>query len=313
MTMPPRNRVSLTLIIRFLFCILAGCAGTEKKNSAPPVRIDFAAPAIPVSPDSSGHSSLRVAVSSMISPKETFSYYDELMRYIASRVGKPIEFKQRKTYKDVNLLLETGEVDLAFICSGAYVEEADKSSIEIIAVPVTNGKPLYQAYVITHALSGIERFEDFRGRSFAFTDPLSNTGYLYAVKRAKQMNSSVERFFGKSFYTYAHDNSIQLVAKRTVDGATIDGLIFDYLERFAPERVRGLRIIERSEYYGIPPIVVPKSLPSELKQKLRETLLSIHKDPEGQRILSRLFIDKFTTGRDADYNSIRAVQKFVGQ
>ena len=247
----------------------------------------------------------------MISPKETFRYYEDLFRYIGHRMNVMVEFKQRKTYKDVNLLLETGDVDLAFICSGAYVEEADKSSIEILAVPVTNGKPLYQAYVITHNLSGIERFADFQGRSFAFTDPLSNTGYLYAVKRAKEMNSSVGQFFGKTFFTYAHDYSIQLVAKRTVDGATVDGLIFDYLARFAPERVKNLKIIERSEYYGIPPIVVPKGLSPDLKEKLRDILLSLHNDSEGQQILSKLLIDKFTTGRDADYNSIRSVQKFV--
>ena len=93
------------------------------------------------------------------------------------------------------------------------------------------GKPVYQAYIIANKDSSIEIFEDFNGKSFAFTDPLSNTGRLYAIKRLKEINKTEKDFFSKTNYTHAHDISMQLVSKNIIDGATIDGLIFDYFAK----------------------------------------------------------------------------------
>ncbi len=254
---------------------------------------------------------LNVVIASMISPKETFSYYEELIKYVGDKLNIPIEFKQRKTYREVNEMLSNKEVDVAFICSGPYVEQADKKNIEILVVPVSNGIPAYQAYIIAHVKSQISRFEDFKGKIFAFTDPLSNTGYLYAIKRVKELRTTADKFFSKSFFSYAHDNSIQLVERRTVDGASIDGLVLDYLKKFSPERVKNIKIVEKSELYGIPPFVVPKNIDASTKEKLRNIFLTMHLNYKGKKILDKLLIDKFILGKDSDYNSIRSIQRFV--
>jgi phosphonate transport system substrate-binding protein len=256
---------------------------------------------------------LRVAIASVISPGETFDYYEELIKLVSEKIKIPIEFKQRKTYTEVNQLLEFKQVDLAFICSGAYVDLADKSRIEILVVPVSNGKPFYQSYIITNSNTSINKFEDLKDKSFAFTDPLSNTGRLYAVKRVKESGSDVNTFFSKWMYTYAHDNSIQLVQRNTVDAASVDGLVFEYLKKFTPEKVENIRIIEKSEYFGIPPIVVPSLLDKEIKDKLRTLFLELDKDPVGKKILDKLLIDKFITGKDSDYDSIREMIKIYGK
>ena len=54
----------------------------------------------------------------MISPKETFIYYRQILDYIASGLGRNVELVQRKTYSEVNELIGKGEIDVAFICSG---------------------------------------------------------------------------------------------------------------------------------------------------------------------------------------------------
>ena len=64
---------------------------------------------------------LSVAVAAIISPRETFSYYEDLLKYVSHKIDYKLEFKQRKTYQEVNRLIENNEVDLAFICSGAYI------------------------------------------------------------------------------------------------------------------------------------------------------------------------------------------------
>lgn len=256
-------------------------------------------------------SKLNVAIAAMISPKETFIYYQDLFNFISQKINYHIDIKQRKTYTEINKMLYTREVDIAFICSGAYALAKEKNNIEILAVPVCNGTPFYQAYVITNKNSGIEKFEDFCGKSFAFTDPLSNSGKLYADKRLKDLNTTSESFFASTMYTYAHDLSIQLVSKMMVDGASVDGLIYDYLATFYPERLKNVRIIEKSEYFGIPPVVVPSGLNQNLKKQLRDMFLTLHEDPEGKKILDKLLIDRFIEGNDTDYNSIRQFQNIA--
>ena len=85
------------------------------------------------------------------------------------------------------------------------------------------------------------------------------------------------------------------VAKTLVDGATIDALIWEYYNHKNPVFTSRTRVIKKSEPYGIPPLVASSYLSSELKNRIRLLLLSLHQQPEGQRILSELMIDRFIT------------------
>jgi len=254
---------------------------------------------------------LRVIVSSMISPKETRIYYQDLFTYMSKNLDYNIEFLQRKTYKEVNDLLIDNKVDLAIICSGAYINKSAKDKIEILTVPVVDGKPFYQSFIIVNKDSKIGSFNELKDKKFAYTDPISNSGTLYAKWLVKSLGENVDTYFSKTIYTYAHDISMQLVAKGIVDGASVDGLIFNYIKKHDPERVKNLKIIKKSELFGIPPVVVPDNLDSELKSKLQNLFLNIHKDSLGKSILNKISIDKFIKGKDIDYNNIRIMNSQI--
>ena len=248
---------------------------------------------------------INVAVSAIISPRETFKYYKELFDFISRKTGYKIVFKQRKTYQEVNLMLRESQVDVAFVCSGAYVKEKDVSDIELLVVPVCNGQPYYNAYVIVNKDLNITTFPQLRGHSFAYTDPLSNTGKFYIDKRLSQLNEISSSFFSKTVFTHAHDISMQLVSNKIIDGASVDGLIFEYLAQKYPQRVENLRVIEKSESFGIPPVVVPKNIDPILRKRLKDIFLNMHEIPEGKKILQKIMIDRFIEGNDDSYNSIR--------
>lgn len=244
---------------------------------------------------------LYVAVSTMISPLETFNLYKDVIAYISKKLGVQIEFKQRKTYREVNDLLKENKLDFAFICTGAYLQARNQMPIEILTVPLVNGKPYYQAYVIVNQESEINNLEDLRGKSFAFTDPLSNTGYSYFVNWLKSHNTKPENFFSKTIFTYAHDYSIQAVKRKFIDGATVDGLVYDFLKHFQPELVEGTKIIHKSKDFGIPPFVVQNTLDKKLKERLRNVMLEMHTDPEGKKLLGKIMIDKFILADNSLY------------
>lgn len=252
--------------------------------------------------------SIFVAISSMTSPKETYIYYNELLKYFSEEIGKPVLLRQRKTYNETNMLLKHSKVEFAFICTGAYVDGRNDNYLKLLVVPVINSQPMYYAYIITNKVNDFERFEDIKGLTFAYTDPLSHTGCLYPIKRINELEYRKDNFFSKTIYTYAHDISIDLINKNIVSGASIDGLIFDYLEEFYPEKVKNIKIIEKSDYFGMPPVVVPIDLENYKFIKYQNTLLKMHKSIKGKEILDQLRIDSFIVADDSIYSSAKKLK-----
>jgi len=247
----------------------------------------------------------KVAVGAMISPKETFVSYRQLLDYISGKLGREVELVQRKTYQEINELLGLGQIDLAFICSGPYVTGKEKYGFELLATPQVQGSHFYRSYLIVNKESPFHRLEDLKGRVFAFTDPKSNTGKLVPTYWLTQMGEKPETFFGKTIYTYSHDNSTLAVARALVDGAAIDGLIWEYYHNKNPVFTARTKIIKKSDPYGIPPFVASKNLSQGLKTRIRQLLLSMHEEAEGESILSDLMIDRFVTPKEEWYDGIR--------
>lgn len=257
------------------------------------------------------NNAIKVAISTMISPQRTFTLYIDLINYISKKIGKNVIFVQRKSYHEVNELLESGYIDFAFICSGAYVEAKKKTNLQIIAVPVVNNQPYYYSYIIVPQETQINDLIQLRGKKFAFVDPLSNTGRLYPLYLLKREGLDINGFFGETIYTHSHDRSIELVAQKLVDGASVDSLVWDYYVKDHPEVLEKVKIIHKSRGFGIPPFVSPSSTDVKLRTAIQETLLKMHEDDEGKKILKAIGIDRFQMADDSLYDSLRKMNDFV--
>ncbi|MGD9133590.1 MAG: phosphate/phosphite/phosphonate ABC transporter substrate-binding protein [Desulfobacterales bacterium] len=294
------------LVIVIGLAFLHGC---DKNSDA--VVVDFektVAVERPVSPEPSSER-LRVAIAAIISPKETFVYYRQLLGYIGQKLDREIEFIQRKTYAEINELLAKGKIHLAFVCSGPYVVGKEKYGFQLVATPLVQNSHFYHSYLIVNKTSEFQTLEDLRGKVFAFSDPDSNTGKLVPTYWLSRLGERPETFFNKTIYTYSHDNSILAVAKSLVDGAAVDGLIWEYYHQKNQDFTSKTRIIRKSEPYGIPPMVASSSIPYELMTQIRGLLFSMHEDPRGQAILNELMIDKFIAPNDRWYDSIRKINR----
>lgn len=254
---------------------------------------------------------LKIAVSAMISPKETFDFYKDILSYLSQKIALPIQLVQRKTYEEVNTLLKEQELHAAFVCTGAYVEGHDDFGMELLVAPVAYGKPVYYSYIIVPKESSAQSLSDLRGKTFAFTDPMSNTGKLSPTYMLAMMGEDEDLFFSRVTFTYSHDKSIKAVAEKLVDGAAVDSLIWDYMDRTDPLYTSETKIISQSAPYGIPPVVVPKELDDHLKKELRSIFLHMHEDAEGRKILDKIMIDRFIEISDETYDSVRTMQQWV--
>lgn len=257
------------------------------------------------------HAGLRIGMGAMITPKEGYIYYRQLQEYLEKRLQQHVSLVDRENYDEMNGLLENGSVDAAFVCAGPYVEGREKFGLELLAMPLVNGKPEYFAYIIVPKESPVQKLADLRGKRFAFTDPKSNSGKLVPTYMLARMGETPESFFGAFSYTYGHDKAINAVAQKLVDGASVDSLIYEYMKRKTPDLIARTRIVEKSDPYGIPPFVVRKDLPFGIKEQLRITLTSMHQNPEGKAILQGIMTDRFVAGDDTNYDSIREMNRWI--
>lgn len=257
---------------------------------------------------------LRIAVAPMVSAQGTATAYRAFIEYLSSKLGRPVALVQRRTYAEINELVRVGRVDLAFVCSGAYIEGHRRFGMELLAAPVVAGGSAYRSYIIINRGVHAGGFAELRGMRFAFTDVLSNTGFLYPTYLLRIMNEEAASFFSEVVFTNAHDRSIRAVAEHMVDAAAVDSLVYDQLAAADRSLATATRIIAQSSTFGIPPVVVHPALPAALKDRLRVILIGMHEDPAASAALASLGIDRFTTISDAQYDSVREVaQSALGQ
>ena len=294
--------VFVFLLLTCFVLVATGCGQDDET-----VRVDFSETVDSeeqVHPDQD-KPRLRGAVSAMISPKETFSLYRDILIYVSEQLDMDLEFVQRKTYAEVNEMLGKGQIDLAFLCSGPYVRGKDKHGFRLLAAPEVDGSHYYYSYLIVHKDSPYSSLEDLEGKTFAFTDPDSNTGRLVPSYWVLMTGKDPEEYFSHIIYTYGHDNSIMAVARGLVDAAAVDNLIWDYYDKEGSELTAQTRIIRKSEPYGMPPLVLSPEVEHGLSLKLQQVLLDMHQDEHGNKILDQLLIERFVVPRDSWYDSIR--------
>lgn len=296
-------------VFAVMLLILMAIAGCEKEK---PAKVSLENKEIvKAKAEESKEKHLRVAVGGMITPKAGFVYYRQFLDYIGEKLDMHVDFVDRENYDEINALMKSEDIDAAFVCSGPYIDGHKEFGMELLVAPQAYGETVYYAYIIVHKDSPIKNFGGLRGKSFAFTDPKSNTGKLVPTYMLAKMNETPDSFFNKYIFTQSHDKAIKAVAQGIVDGAAVDSLIWEYANRTKPEFTSKTKIINKSAPYAIPPVTVRSGLKPELKEKLRQIFLNAHEDEKGRQILKGMMIDKFVVISDKAYDSIREMKSWI--
>ena len=262
---------------------------------------------ITVEPIAAKNHKFRFAIASMVSAEETWVTYKELIDYVASHIGDEASMVLRPSYSDVRILLEEKKVDVALVCTGTYITCSRSATIELIAAPEFKNDLKYRCLFVVNKNSAIDNITDLQGRSFAFTDPESNTGCIVPSWVMKKQGTEPKAYFNKIIYTGSHDRSLHAVAKGLVDGAGVDSLVYYSFIETHPEMKGVLRVIWESEPFGAPPVVVPIGLSGSTKEQLREIFLSMSQDAQGRKILDGIGIERFRIPQPDEYNSAHEI------
>ncbi|HZU35609.1 MAG TPA: PhnD/SsuA/transferrin family substrate-binding protein [Gemmataceae bacterium] len=237
-----------------------------------------------------------------------YPVYDCVVRYVGTRLGRPTELVVGTSYDD---LIHDGHA--GFICGLAYIKlrRQHPEALEPLVAPQLagaryQGRPVYFSDVIVHRESPWRTLGDLRGRTWAYNEPDSHSGYGVVEHTLRQLGHSWS-FFGEAVQTGWHERSIRLVRDGFVDASAIDSQVLAVALRDAPELATKLRVIGSLGPSTVQPLVAGRRLSRRVRREIQEVLTEMHAEPAVRRALAHGFVERFVRVNDRSYDDIRAM------
>ena len=219
-------------------------------------------------------------------------------------LGVSVEMEQRRTYKDVTGMLLEGRLDAAWLCGYPYLQH--EKELDVVAVPLWHGRPLYRSYLIVSADDPARGLADLEGDLHAFSDPDSNSGFLVTASDLARIGRRPESFFNRTIFTYAHRNVVRAVSSGLARSGSVDGYVWEVLATMEPQMTRRTKVISKSEWLGFPPICArrDRARAPDLAA-FRKAMLGLRSLPAGRTALDLLQLDGMVPATPGLFDGIK--------
>ena len=151
------KRIVISFFVIFLSVLLFAVLPLVLKNKQEEY-IDFSEVTETVDNSAKDDETLRIGLISVTGDNKSYILEKELANYIGEKLNKKVKLIQKKSYRDINVLLKNNKIDVAFLSTGAYSLYEDKESLELLARP-NRGKTYYHPIVIAKKDSNINSIE----------------------------------------------------------------------------------------------------------------------------------------------------------
>ena len=248
-------------------------------------------------------------------PTDLLATGEEFGKVLAGLTGIPVRVTVASDYAAVIEALRNRTADLAFVHPGGYVLASREAKAVIVAKNLWHGKSSFTARIYVRKDSGLKSLEELRGKTMAFIDPASSSGYIYPmvllIERGLVKNRDPKTFFREVVFAGSHDAGMRALLNGHVDALAS----FDMArEQYLTDPAERERIVFVAETPAIPEagIAARGGLDPATFAKVREALLKIH-GPAYAPLLKRLYeIDGFAPAEDRDYDPVRAAIELLG-
>lgn len=211
--------------------------------------------------------------------------------YLEERLGIEVELFPASDYAGVMQGLLAGQLEYAGLGSsgfaGIYLQ--DPEAVEpLFTTMQIDGSLGYYSMMYTLADSGIESLEDMEGKTLAFADPNSTSGYLVpSFELANEEGIDMENYFAETGFGGGHEQAVVAVLNGQYDaGVTWSSGVGDKAMGYSRGNLRSmvdkdmldmseLNIIWQSNLITNGPNVIRKDLPQELKDMVAGAMLRL--------------------------------------
>jgi phosphonate transport system substrate-binding protein len=232
-----------------------------------------------------------------------------ILAQLEKDLGIKVKSATATDYRGTIEALKFKKAEIGHLGPKSYVEASTNNyaNVEPIAqLQLANGSLGYRSCLIVHADSDIFSPEDMAGKTFAFNDPNSTSGYLVpSAFFMMELGVDPKKHFLKVTFSGSHEASILAVAAKKVEIASTNLPDLQQLTRENKVGRGALRVIWVSKLIPNDPIVVRKDLPASFKSAVQESLTTMRaRNPEAFKEIGA-WLGNFVAADDAKYQVIR--------
>jgi phosphonate transport system substrate-binding protein len=243
--------------------------------------------------------------------------------YLSEQLRIKFKLRTASDYAGIIEAMGAGKVEFAWYGGAGYAAAYDITggNVEALAMDVSSqGNLGYHSVIVVKGDSPFQKLEDLRGKSLAFADPNSTSGYMVPSTLLAQQGllDRAKPFFSTVGFSGSHENGVIAVINGTYDAAATwayDGNEGNLQSMVTKGMIKpdAVRIIWRSPLIPNSPFSAVKSLPDGLKQAFKQALLDFHKkDPARFAQVTKGMFGGFAPAKHEQYQyaiDIREAQK----
>jgi len=235
----------------------------------------------------------------------------EIGQLLQKATGLHFKTSVATSYAAVIEAMGAGKVDIGWLATFSYVLAHDKYGVELLLVVQRFGSPFYRGQIMVRADSGIQDLAGLRGKRFAFVDPASTSGHLYAKTLLMSQGFDPERFFKKTVFVGSHNAVVLSIYKGEVDGgAAYDGSRAAVAKMF-PDVFDKVNVIAYTKEIPNDTVSVRKGLSGDIKMRIRDGLKKVSRSPQGSKVLKQLYGISGFTDLDGLFDPVREAGRLL--
>ncbi len=224
-----------------------------------------------------------------------------LKDYLEARLDVPVSLFPASDYAGVMQGLLAGQLEFAGLGAAGYagIHLQDPDAVEpLMTTMQIDGSLGYYSVMVTQADSGITSIEDMEGRTLAFADPNSTSGFVVPELELRDQlgTEDLETYFESTNFAGGHEQGVVAVLNGQYDAAvTWASGVGDVDEGYSRGNLRSmvdkdmldmseLNVIWQSNLIANGPRVIRSDVPQELKDLVMGALMRLQlEDPECYR------------------------------
>ena len=256
---------------------------------------------------------LRIVFIAYQNPDQLAGEIEPVVAYLERETGMEVKDFVATNYAGVVEALKNGTADVGFMGPLQYIIAHQQAGAKPLLGELYNGKATYESHIFVRKDSGINSLEDLKGKSMAFTDPISSSGYLYplAIFREKGLvKGAPEAFFKRVYFAGGDEQAIRAVYNKFVDAAGIGEYSYNLLR---PDERDAVKVLATSRPIPSHCIVVRKGLSEDAAAKLKKALLALNEEGPDHDLLQNLYsVDGYTEISHDDFAETERLARELG-
>lgn len=235
---------------------------------------------------------IRVGLMGGENEADRLARFDGLRMLLEQTFRVPVRLMPASDYAGVQQALGARQIEFASLGSSAYAGtwlDTNGAVLPVLTFEQTDGEVSYVAVMVVRSDSPIQSLEDMRGRSLAWADPNSTSGYLIPRFELRRAGLGVEtgQYFGRVGFGGGHEQAVVAMMQRQYDAAvTWASGIGDPAEGFSRGNLRAMvdkGLIQRGEFRIIwqsrpiqnGPLTMRADLPAEFREDITRFYLAL--------------------------------------